>query len=359
MGKLDEARIVIDEVDSEIAKLFERRMKAVEDVIAYKIENNLPVFDEKREQIVIEKNVARIQNEVYKPYFEEYLHASMEISKKYQRTFVEKKKVAYQGVEGAFSHIASSTLFPYEELTSYQTFQQVFEAVEKGEMEYGIIPLENSYTGEVGDVFDLLYSYKNIYIVETLDLAVSQNLLGIKGSKLSDITSVYSHPQALSQCSLFLEGLQAKTVSYPNTALAAKYVSEQNNVSMAAIASKKTATEYGLDILVNDINNSKDNTTRFIVIKNKMSYNGHYFSILFSVEHEAGALAKVIDVIRKYGYNMESIHSRSTKHQSWQYYFYIEMSGSHESEKTRELLEELGNSTQVLRVLGWYDRKED
>ena len=328
MGKLDEARIVIDEVDSEIAKLFERRMKAVEDVIAYKIENNLPVFDEKREQIVIEKNVARIQNEVYKPYFEEYLHASMEISKKYQRT-------------------------------SYPDFKAAYEAVEKGEMEYGIIPLENSYTGEVGDVFDLLYSYKNIYIVETLDLAVSQNLLGIKGSKLSDITSVYSHPQALSQCSLFLEGLQAKTVSYPNTALAAKYVSEQNNVSMAAIASKKTATEYGLDILVNDINNSKDNTTRFIVIKNKMSYNGHYFSILFSVEHEAGALAKVIDVIRKYGYNMESIHSRSTKHQSWQYYFYIEMSGSHESEKTRELLEELGNSTQVLRVLGWYDRKED
>lgn len=359
MKTLEEARKIIDEVDSEIAKLFEKRMEAVESVIAYKIANQLPIFDEQREREVILKNVARIQTEKYKPYFEEYLHTSMEISKKYQRTFLEKKQIAYQGVEGAFSHLASNKLFLYEELTAYPTFEKVVEGVESGKCDYGILPLENSYTGEVGEVMDLLYSHKGVYISATLDLQVNQNLLGVKGAKLADIKQVYSHPQAISQCSLFLNGLQAETLPYPNTALAAKYVAELHDKSLGAVASSETANEYNLDILASDINNSKDNTTRFIVIKKDISYTGDYFSILFSVKHEAGALARVIDVIRKYGYSMESIRSRSTKHKSWEFYFYVEMSGKHESANTLLLLQELESVTKELRILGWYDRKED
>lgn len=358
MKTLEEARREIDEVDSEIAKLFERRMRAVEDVIAYKMDKGLPIFDENREKMVITKNLERIENPNYKPYFEEYLHASMEISKKYQRTFLEKKKVAYQGIEGAFSYLASSKLFPYEQLTSYQTFEQVVMAVEMGEMDYGILPIENSYTGEVGDVIDLLYTHEGVYISATLDFPINQNLLGIKSAKLEDIKSVYSHPQAISQCSLFLKGLQAKTIAHPNTALAAKYVADQNDKTIAAIASKETAKEYNLEILASDINNSKDNTTRFIVIQKTFAYSGNYFSILFSVEHESGALSKALDIIRKYGFNMESIRSRSTKSKSWEFYFYVEMSGKHEGENTRALLEELKETTKELRLLGWYDRKE-
>lgn len=351
---LDEARIEIDDVDKQMAKLFERRMKAVEDVIKYKIENNKPIFDACREKNVIAKNVARIENDVYKPYYEEYINQMMRISKEYQRTFVEKRKVAYQGSIGAFSQIAATKLFENDDLCSYHSFEDVFKAVDDGEVSYGVIPFENSYTGEVGETLDLLYKYPNVYIEAMYDLKVNQNLLGIKGSKLEDIKEVYSHGQALSQCSLFLKGLQATRIPYLNTALAAKYVSEQGDKSKAAIASIETAKVYDLEVLEANIADSINNTTRFMVIQKSLKKQGNRFSLLFSVDHKAGSLADIMEVFKKEGFNLENIKSRSTKSGSWQYYFYVELVGNLADTSSERLIELLKEKVHNLRIIGTY-----
>lgn len=354
MKTLDEARIEIDAVDKEMAALFERRMKAVEAVIQYKIANNKPIFDSTREKEVVAKNVARINNEVYKPYYEDYINEMMRISKEYQKTFVEKRKIAYQGSVGAFSQIAASKLFNDEELISYHSFEDVFKAVENGDVAFGVIPFENSYTGEVGETLDLLYKYPNVYIKDMYDLPVNQNLLGLKGSSIKHIKEVYSHGQALSQCSLFLKGLDATLIPYVNTALAAKYISEQQDTSKAAIASIETAKAYGLEVLAENICDSANNTTRFMIIQKNLYKQGNRFSLLFSVDHKAGSLADILEVFKQEGFNLENIKSRSTKMGGWQYYFYVELVGNLSDEESSKLLDLLKDKVHNLRIIGTY-----
>ncbi len=356
MNELEEARLVIDRVDKEMAKLFEERMRAAEHVVNYKKEHNLPIFDSTREQAVVKKNLELINNDTYKPYYEEFIHSLMDISKEYQRTFIEKAKIGYQGVQGAFSQLAASHLFTYEELHSYQTFEDVFKAVNDGEMAYGVIPFENSYTGEVGETLDLLYKYPDVYISKMYDLKVNQNLLGVKGSTLEDIKEVYSHTQALNQCSLFLKGLDATRIPYLNTALAAKYVSEGNDKSKAAIASLETAKEYGLEILAENIANSEDNTTRFLVIEKVLHRSGNRFALEFSLDHKAGSLADIMIIFKNKGFNLESIKSRPTKMGSFQYYFYVELVGELASEASQDLIKELEEQTHNLRIVGTYSK---
>lgn len=356
MNELEEARLIIDRVDKEMAKLFEERMQAAEHVVHYKKEHDLPVFDSSREQAVVEKNLKLIQNENYKPYYEEFIHAMMDISKEYQRTFVEKAKVGYQGTLGAFSQIAASSLFAYEDLHSFQTFEEIFQAVNTGEMAYGVIPFENSYTGEVGETLDLLYKYPDVYISKMYDLKVNQNLLGVKGSSIEDIKEVYSHTQALNQCSLFLKGLNVTRIPYLNTALAAKYVSECGDKSKAAIASLETAKEYGLEVLADSIANSEDNTTRFMVIEKVLRTSANRFALEFSLDHKAGSLADIMIIFKNKGFNLESIKSRPTKMGSFQYYFYVELVGTLESEASQDLIKELDEQTHNLRIVGTYSK---
>lgn len=354
MKTLAEARVEIDDVDKQMAKLFERRMQAVESVIQYKIANNLPIFDESREKEVIAKNVDRIETDIYKPYYEDYIKQMMRISKEYQRTFVEKKQIAYQGSVGAFSQIAAAHLFENDVLNSYASFEEVFQAVENGEADYGVIPFENSYTGEVGETLDLLYKYPNIYIENMYDLKVNQNLLGTADSTLDDIIEVYSHTQALSQCSLFLKGLGAKRIPYMNTALAAKYISEENDIHKAAIASIETAKAYNLKVLAENIADSANNTTRFMIIQKVLKKQGNRFSLLFSVDHKAGSLADIMEVFKQEGFNLENIKSRSTKSGNWQYYFYVELIGSLGDTKSERLIDILKNKVHNLRIVGTY-----
>lgn len=354
MKTLDEARIEIDQIDKEMVVLFEKRMQAVEDVVKYKIEHNLKVFDETREKAVIDKNSQLINNRIYLPYYQNFLQNLMDVSKCYQRTFVDKVKIGYQGTLGAFSHIAATKLYGDQELFSFPTFDNVFKAVRDEAISYGVIPFENSYTGEVGEVLDLLRKYDDIYIEDMFDLKVDQNLLGIPGSKLKDIKEVYSHQQALSQCQLFLSGMGVKQQAYPNTALAAKFVSEQNDRTLGAIASLDTAKLFNLEVLKESINTSKENTTRFIIISKNLKQQGERFSILFSVKHDAGSLASVMEIIAKRGYNMENIRSRSLADIPWQYYFYVQMIGNVNAESTKKLIEEMSQQCDDLRLIGCF-----
>lgn len=356
MNELDEARRAIDEIDRQMAALFKQRMAAVGQVAAYKQAHGLPVLDAGREAQVIEKNLALLNDETLAPYYTDYIKYQMSLSRQYQTRVLGRDKVAYQGVEGAFSHIALKKLFPRATAIACPAFSGVFEAVDSGRAAFGVLPFENSHAGDVAAVLDLCYAYKNIHVTAVYDLPVRQNLLGLPGAKLSDIRLVYSHPQAIAQSDRFLKSLSLPAQSCANTALAAKQVAEGGDVSLAAIASAETAALYGLEVLAADINSDGDNTTRFIVISTTPPAGGDRFSLLFTVEHKAGMLARVIQAIGAAGFNMESIKSRPKPGVPFEYYFYVELVGSTDADSTRALLNELAAVCDAVRVLGAYTR---
>lgn len=357
MSLLEDARKQINEIDQEMAQLFEKRMRAVEDVVLYKQQNHMQVLDTSREQFVIERNTQFIQDEKYKDSYIQFIKDVMAISRKYQKSVINKDIIGFQGTQGAFSHIASEKVFPDCQKKNYESFEDVFQAVDEEEIAYGVIPFENSYTGEVGEILDLLMRYQ-VYINGVYDLRISQNLLGVKGAKISDIKQVYSKDQAIYQSKKYLDGRGYELIPYPNTAMAAAYVAEENDKTKAAIAAKENAELYGLDILAEDINTSNDNTTRFIIISKKIKPKGDRFSIAFTTHHKAGALVQAMDIIAKYGFNMQSIKSRSIKERPWEYYFYVEIDGNLENEKEQMLIDELKIACEQVKILGAYDYKE-
>lgn len=356
MNKLEQARNAINSVDEAMAQLFEKRMQAVEDVIAYKLEHNMQILDSSREQEVIQRNCAYIKQDQYRPYYETFIQDVMAISRSYQKSRIHQDTIAYAGTKGAFSHIAAMKLYPDGTHVSYPTFDEVVEAVENGEAAYGVLPFENSYTGEVGENMDM-FLHHDIYIQKMYDLKISQNLMGIKGASLSDIKQVYSKDQAISQSRKFLEGRGMDLIPYPNTALAAEFIAKEQDITKAAIASKETADIYGLDILAEDINTSSDNTTRFVVISKQLKAQGNRVALVFTVHHQAGALASVMSLISERGFNMESIHSRSIKDKPFAYYFYVEIVGSLHDENVQALIEEMKQTCESVKITGSYQKE--
>jgi len=355
MNTLDKSRKRINQIDEELTKLFEERMHIVEDVLSYKKENNLPIFDQNREKAVLAQTKSYLQEQNFLNYQQQFMQTIMDLSKDYQHTLLSQDLVAYQGVEGAFSHIVTRKLFPNFQYIAKENFEALFQAVIKQEVQYAVIPFENSYTGEVGEVLDLLYQYE-VSICAICDLKVEQNLIALPKTKLEDIKQIYSHTQAIQQSLPFLKTLEAELIPFENTALAAKYVYETNDASKAAIASKETADIYQLEILMPNIHASTDNTTRFIVIKKEANISGNRLSIQFATKHEAGELSKVIQVISEFGFNLESIKSRSSKKAAWQYYFYLEIQADIHSDLVKKMLERIQGITLNMKVTGVFDR---
>lgn len=355
MDELQAARGVIDRVDREMADLFEQRMAAVEQVVAYKKEHGLPVLDAGREAAMLEKNLGYIQKEELRPYYADFLRGQIAVSRQYQAAVLGRDAVAYQGVEGAFSHIALKRLFPHARAVQCPTWDEVFSKVEAGEAEFGVLPFENSHAGDVSAVLDLCYSH-SLSVVRMYDLPVTQNLLGLPGAGLGDIREVYSHQQAIRQSEKFLKCLHLPAKEWPNTAAAAQYVAECGDKSKAAIASAETAALYGLSILAENISTDEDNTTRFIVVGRDKPSTGNRFSLLFTVDHKAGRLARVIQAIGAAGFNMESIKSRPMPHVPFEYYFYAELVGDIEASGSQQLLETLETVCRTVRILGVFDR---
>lgn len=354
-NKLEEAREIINRVDSQMAKLFEERMKAAELVFEYKKEFGLPILDQKREDAVVEKNSALIENEVIKEYYTEYIRNVMAVSRKYQYRMQNGLNVAYSGVEGAFAHIAAGRIFPESNRVSFRDFKSAYNAVVNGEADVVVLPIENSYAGEVGQTMDLIYS-GSLYINGIYELEIHQNLLGIPGSTVEDIRKVISHPQALGQCHEYTKLKHFETEEANNTAVAAKTVAEANDKSLGAIASVETAEIYGLKILEANINKSGENTTRFAVLS-RVRANSNELSnsvLMFTVKNEAGSLAKAISIIGKYGYNMTALRSRPLKKHSWQYYFYIEIDGTTDNEDGQKMIAELKCVCDKLKIAGTF-----
>lgn len=355
---IDEARKIINEVDAEMAKLFVKRMRAAEMVAEFKREHGMKILDPTREAEVVKRNSALVDDEVLREYYVSFLKSNMAVSRAYQDRLISGMKIAYCGTEGAYAHIAASRLYPTSRKIAYSDFLGAYKAVESGECDACVLPVENSLGGDVGQVTDLMFS-GTLYINGITELAVEHALAGCKGSSRDTVKEVISHPQALGQCSEYLHERGYLQHEYANTALAARYVAEKADPTVAAIASKEAAEIFGLEILETNISQTKTNTTRFAVFsrslhEHKLTEMGVHTVMLFTVRNEAGALAKAIDVIGKHGFNMRTLRSRPMKELLWQYYFYVEAEGNIYTSDGTAMLEELELYCDRLKPVGTY-----
>ncbi len=356
MDGLQEARKIINEVDSQMAQLFVRRMEAAQMVAAYKKEHGMPILDAAREEEVIRNGAQRIEADALRGYYMDFMRDTMAISRRYQQKLLSGMRVAYSGVEGAFAHIAAQKQFPDAELVAFSDFKDAYESVVTGDCDSVVLPLENSYAGEVGQVTDLLFSGP-LYVNGTVALSVTQDLLAPVGATLETIQTVVSHPQALSQCDAFIKEQGYDQMPYENTATAARYVAQLQDPTVAAIASKESAVCYGLKILAEGINRSRVNTTRFAVLARAEDWNickahGAHFVLMFTVRNEAGALAQALNIIGSHGFNMRTLRSRPMKELLWQYYFYVEAEGNIRSYEGKSMLEELSICCDKVKCVG-------
>ncbi len=259
-------------------------------------------------------------------------------------------QVSYCGTIGSFSQQATARLFPEGKLLPCASFKEAYDLTLAGKSNYTVLPIENSYAGEVAATIDLLYRGK-LFAIGLYDMRVEQCLVGVKGTQLSDVKTVISHPQALAQCAEYIASHHYSEIIAENTAFAAKAVADKNAPSFAAIASRSCAEIYGLEVLDGDISESRENTTRFALLSKEQPPHkkGEHIILLFSVGDKSGALAEALRIIAEYGYNMKSLHSRPLKDKSWQYYFYVEAEGNGDENR---LVESLSNCCVDVKIAG-------
>ncbi|MGL4849315.1 MAG: prephenate dehydratase [Clostridium sp.] len=374
MNELEAYRKEIDEIDKEITRLFEKRMDVVLGVANYKKKNNLPIFHKGREEKVIEKNINRLENKDYEKELEKFFNSMMGVSRELQRRKLEENKtieevkkrvitkeskIGFQGVRGSFAEEALLKYFGEENYSkNYEEFEDVFKGIEEGEIDYGIIPVENSSTGGISEVHDLLVKY-DFHIVGEVSIKIEQCLMGIKEATIEDIDEVYSHSQGFAQSSKFLKKYDhLKLIPFHNTATSAKLVADLKDESKGAIGSKRAAELYGLSIIEKDINDSNDNHTRFIVISKELlkEEGANKISVVFSLEDKAGTLCSLLESFSEHNINMLRIESRPTKHGNWKYFLYVDFEGSLENEIVLRALDGIKGSSEYFKVLGWYKK---
>lgn len=373
---LNELRNKIDSIDTELVKLFKERMETAAEVGRFKQENGVPVFNRQREREVINKVTDSVPEEL-QSYTKTLYQTLFELSRSYQKKIIypqsdfskmieeatageplpmpERATVACQGVEGAYSQFACDKMFAYPSIMYFSGFEDVFRAVDSGLCRYGILPVENSTAGSVNKVYDLMNKYK-FYITHSLKLFIGHTLLAPRGVKLEDVKEVFSHEQALNQCSEYLAKLGVKITVCENTAAAAKMVAQSGRTDCAAIGSKDCAELYGLSVLKSGIQNTDNNYTRFICIsKNLEIYAGaNKTSIMMTLPHKPGSLYNVISGFAALGLNMTKLESRPLPGTNFEFMFYFDIDASVYSENLRVLLNELEHDAEQFSYLGSY-----
>lgn len=374
---LNELRSSISQINDDMLDLFMKRMEVSKQIAEYKHENDLPILDRNRERDILAA-VSEKSGDM-ELYTHRFFANLMELSRAYQaETITEPTKlikdieasrlpssavfprsadVAVQGAEGAYAQVAANKLFPRGNLCFLKTFEGVFDAVENGECEYGIVPIENSTYGSVRDVYRLLQE-RDVYITRATKVNVQHELLAKPGTKLSDITAIYSHEQALGQCDKYIKSLKGKVqaIPVPNTAVAAQRVSESDRNDIAAIASHDAGQFYGLKTLKSDIMDSANNYTRFIVIrKDQTVYPGaNRISLILSTEHRPGALYEVLSMISAIDVDMVKLESSPMVGSDFEFAFYIDLLASVWEPQVLGLLAYLECSCDSFKYLGNY-----
>ena len=354
MKDIKDLRKEIDVIDDEMIPLFERRMNVAKQVAEYKRANGETVLQTGREKEVLSRAVDRLSDKGYSNEAVDFMAAVMDLSKEVQlktnpvaettrerRAIDECAKVGFQGAEGSYSSKAVSELFPKaEQKKAYFTFRSLFEAIDGGEIDYGVVPLENSSIGSVVEVYDLLGQF-NCFIVGEKWIRIEHCLLGAKGASLADVKTVYSKAEALEQSHAFLADGGWNLIPYPNTALAAKMIAEKKDFSVAAVAK--------------GINSDKGNFTRFIVISKTLAdTEADKVSVSFTLKNESGALYKVLRFFSRYGINMVKIESRPLKNNPGSYYFVVDLEGNCNSKDMIQALYYVERSTLAFKLLGEY-----
>lgn len=364
----------IDEIDSELIPLLLKRMSISEKVAEYKVKNGLPVLNEKREQEILDGVHKKCgeQGDTIATVFS----ATMDASRALQHKIIGDGKeirdavqnaisneelsdkivpVACAGVDGGNTSMAAKMLFPNSEIKYYKQFEDVFEAVNRGEAPLGVIPIENSTAGSVHESYDLVMKYK-FYVVGSYSLEINHCLCANPDADYENIKDVYSHPQALAQCSAFMKNFGFTGINYSNTAAAAKFVAESKRNDIAAICSKEAAKEYGLKILKTEIQNISNNKTRFIVISKNLfiDKNADKISVIFSLPHTTGSLYRVLGRFSMAGLNLTKLESCPMENGDFSYYFYTDLLGSVKEEKTLDLICALSSELPDFKFLGNY-----
>ncbi len=359
MTDLEKARELINQADSEMAHLFSQRMDAVRTVAKYKKEHGLPVDDFAREEKIIKRNAALISDDDYRSYYVNFLRSTIDLSKNLQHRLLDGMRVAYSGVEGAFANIAAERIFPDAVAVPYPDFDAAYNSVMSGECDCAVLPVENSFNGDVNKVLDLAF-FGSLYINGVYEAEIIQNLLAVKGATLDGIKTVISHPQALGQCAEYIKKHGFETISAVNTAVAAKQVANGGRTDIAAIASEEAAEKFSLVKLDGHINQSSTNTTRFAVFSRAQRTAGktdNRFIMLFTVKNAAGSLGRAISVIGEHGFNLLALKSRPTKELSWDYYFYAEGEGNLATDSGKAMLKELKKCCNSVKIVGRFEKE--
>lgn len=373
---LKELRVQIDEIDSQLVKLFEDRMEVSAQIADYKISTGKKVFDRQREKEKIEAVKSLTHSEFNSIGVEELFSQLMSMSRKLQYAKLASQgaslrlpfiqidsldkgncRVCYQGAEGAYSELATKKFFG-DDVNCFHvdSFRDAFGALEDGSADYAVLPIENSTAGIVSEIYDLLTEYEN-YIVGEQIIEIRHCLLGLPGAQISDIKTVYSHPQSLMQSARFLaDHSSIRQVSMKNNAFAAKKVAEDKDISQGAIASANAAEVYGLEILQEGINQAESNSTRFIVVTNQKVYlkDAKKISLCLEIPHEAGSLYHIMSHFIYNNLNMTKIESRPIEDRNWEYRFFIDFDGNLEDSAVKNALRGLREEAKLMKILGNY-----
>jgi len=374
---LNQTRQEINTIDAQLAELFKKRMNLALEVAKTKKKANLPVRNAAREKEILHAvseavgepldGYARILfNTLFdlsRSYQSNYLSGGSDLADRIKRAldetpdlFPKKAVVACQGVEGAFSQAAAEKLFEVPGAMFFTSWEGVFNAVEKGLCQYGVLPIENSLLGSVGAVYDLMKHY-NFHIVKSIRLRVAHSLLAKPGTRLKDVREIFSHEQAIGQCGAFLKSLgDVKITICENTAGAAKAVADSGRADIAAISSIDCADIYGLESLKNNIQENDNNYTRFICIsKNLEIYPGaDKISLVLSVPHKPSSLYRMIARFAALGVNLTKLESRPIPGSDFEFMFYFDMEASVYMPELINLLSQLESQPNLFVFLGSY-----
>ena len=374
--ELSEIREKIDAVDDQLLDLFLQRMDLSEEVAAYKNEHHLPILNKERERAILAKvteksgEKERYAYHLFSTLFElarsrqaELIDAPTRVGAQIKAALADMNEVfpqtglvACQGVEGANSQVACDRLLPRGNIVYVKTFQAVVSAVESGLCKFGVLPIENSSNGSVRAVYELLQDH-NLTIVRSTRLCIRHELLALPGVKMGDITEIYSHEQAIGQCSKFLNSLNGvRVIPCDNTAAAAKMVAERGDRHVAAISSHPCAALYGLDTVRDDIQDSDNNYTRFICItRDPVIYAGaNRISLVIACDNKPGALYEILSKLAALGINMTKLESCPVTGRNFEFIFFLELEASVHEPGVLPMLEELERSCQSFQFLGNY-----
>ena len=375
--ELNNYREHLDTIDKELLRLFIERMAIAGEIAQWKQQNSMPVLDLRREKEKL-RAMEEMSPEDLKEYSVSLFSLMMELSRSYQnriihpasaetlaieqalketsQLFPETAIVACQGVEGAYSGIACEKLFKRPSIFYFSSFDAVFSAIEKGLCRYGVIPVENSTAGTVNAVYDLMRKH-DFRIVRSVRVKIDHNLLVKPGTKPEDIREIYSHAQAIAQCSAFLQSMpNVKVIPCENTAVAAKKVAESADKGIAALSSRSCSKLYGLEILKADVQDSGNNHTRFICIsKNLEIYPGaDRTSLMMVLPHEPGSLYRLLSRFNALGINLTKLESRPMPERSFEFMFYFDLDTSVYSPRFIQLMGELPDISEEHEYLGSY-----